>query len=119
MQNRFHQIEADALDYMKDTARTVMQSCHLMERSLMRAWRAMAFRKWRDMTLRATGRPVPGALARLKNEDDGAIKRKSALQKIIQSPNSYGVFSPRSGIREAATALQRRSSGPSGVDLPH
>ena len=33
-----HQVEADALDYMKRSCRSVLQSCFLLEQAMMRAW---------------------------------------------------------------------------------
>ena len=33
-----HQVEADALDYMKGSCRSVLQACFLLEQSMMRAW---------------------------------------------------------------------------------
>jgi len=96
----FQRIESDALNYMKKMARTTMQACYLFDRSVMRAWRAIAFRKWRDMTYRASGRQVTGALVNVKEDATANIADSVGLIRgLIESPKSYGFFAPQSAVR--------------------
>jgi len=96
----FQRIESDALNYMKKMARTTMQACYLFDRSVMRAWRAIAFRKWRDMSYRASGRMVTGALVNVKEDASANLADSVGLVKgLIESPKSYGVFAPQSAVR--------------------
>ena len=102
----FQRIEEDALNYMKKMARTTMQACYLMDRSVMRAWRAIAFRKWRDMMFRASGRQVIGAFVHVKEDDSAVTKaQEGAVAAFVKSPKSYGLFDTNSGARIVAAEI--------------
>jgi len=105
----FQRVEDDALGYMKIMARTTMKSCYLLEKSLMNSWRAIAFRKWRDMTYRASGRQVTGAFVNIKQDHSAAADEGDAgfIMSLIKTPNSYGIFPPRSGLRIICQAIDR------------
>jgi WD40 repeat protein len=66
----------------------------------------MAFRKWRDMMYRASGRQVTGAFAQVKEDGSGVVKEsKGFVAGLIESPKSYGVFSQRNGVRIVCAEL--------------
>lgn len=106
----FQRIEDDALNYMKKSARTTMQACYLLERSMMNAWGAMAFRKWRDMMYRASGRHVTGAFVNIKEDGSGKITADDGrITACMNSENSYGIFSPRGPTRIVCAELAESS----------
>jgi WD40 repeat protein len=108
----FQRVENDALGYMKIMARTTMKSCYLMEKSLMNSWRAIAFRKWRDMTYRAGGRQVTGAFVNIK-EDTSMVQSQAEdgfIMSLVHSEGSYALFPPKSGIRIICIAIDRSTT---------
>ena len=95
-----HQVEADALDYMRGSCRSVLQSCFLLEQSMMRAWVAIYFSKWRDMMYLAGGRRLPGRLLEIRSEDVQQPKKG-----CCSSPKSYGVFEESGYIRSTCKRI--------------